>query len=80
MSDKDNTEQITLTIDKEKMRALKIYGKEKHLSVIDELHNAFESLYTKTVPQSVRNYIAMKQQMMSDNSDNNRLSNEGDGS
>jgi hypothetical protein len=77
---KENTEEITLTIDEEKMRAIKIYGKDKHLSVIDELHNAFESLYVKTVPQSVRAYIAMKQQMSSSNSDNHPPSDEGDGS
>ena len=77
---KENTEEITLELDEEKMRAIKIYGKDKIISVVDELHNAFESLYIKTVPQSVRAYIAMKQQLLSSNSDNQPPSDEGGGS
>ena len=37
---KENTEEITLELDEEKMRAIKIYGKDKIISVVDELHNA----------------------------------------
>ena len=31
---KENTEEITLELDEEKMRAIKIYGKDKIISVI----------------------------------------------
>ena len=73
---KENTEEITLELDEEKMRAIKIYGKDKIISVVDELNNAFESLYIKTVPQSVRDFIAMKQQASAENC----ASDEGGGS
>ena len=77
---KENTEEITLKFDKERLKAIEIYGEPKHLTVMDELLNSLESLYVKTVPQSVRAYIAMKQQLSSSNSDNQPPSDEGGGS
>ena len=77
---KENLEEITLKFDKERLKAIEIYGEPKHLTVMDELLNALESLYVKTVPQSVRAYIAMKQQLSSSNSDNQPPSDEGGGS
>ena len=50
---------ITISFDAEKLAALRLYLKPKDQQVETELEKALDSLYTKTVPQGVREYIDM---------------------
>ena len=54
---KDN---VTFAYDSEKLSALKMYMAQKDIRLEDELEKITESLYNKTVPSNVRDYIAMK--------------------
>lgn len=45
----------------EKMRALKLFAKQKGLSIEDELVQATEALYQKHVPGSVKAFLACKE-------------------
>ena len=51
---------ITVTFDDEKLKALKMYLAEKNLSVETEVEEMIQSLYLKTVPLTVREFIAKK--------------------
>lgn len=53
-------ETITFTYDAEKLSALKMYMAQKNIRLEDELEKTTEGLYNKTVPNNVRDYIAMK--------------------
>lgn len=53
-------ETVTFTYDAEKLSALKMYMAQKNIKLEDELEKTAESLYNKTVPNSVREYIALK--------------------
>ena len=71
---------ITIQLDEERLTALQLYASQKNVTVEGTLMQTMESLYIKTVPQSVRAYIAMKQQLLSSDSDNQPPSDEGGGS
>ena len=51
---------ITISYDDEKLSALRLYLGQKDGKVEDELLEALEVLYQKTVPANVRNYLDMK--------------------
>lgn len=50
---------VTITLDNEKFRALKMYLSEKKTSLDEQLSNYAEQLYGKVVPQNVRDFIDM---------------------
>lgn len=51
---------ITISFDEEKTAALKLYLKQKGMQMEDELAKAVETLYTKTVPSGVREFIDLR--------------------
>lgn len=51
---------ITISYDDEKLSALRLYLGQKEGKVEDELLEALEALYQKTVPANVRSYLDMK--------------------
>lgn len=51
---------ITISFDEEKTAALKLYLKQKGMQMEDELAKAVETLYTKTVPSGVRDFIDLR--------------------
>ena len=51
---------ITISFDEEKFSALKMYLAQKNMQAESELEKALESLYVKTVPAVVREFIDMK--------------------
>ena len=53
-------ETVTFAYDAEKLSALKMYMAQKNIRLEDELEKTAEGLYNKTVPNSVREYIALK--------------------
>ena len=53
-------ETVTFTYDAEKLIALKMYMTQKNIRLEDELEKTADSLFNKTVPSNVRDYIAMK--------------------
>lgn len=53
--------KTTITIfDEEKLSALKMYLEQSKRTVEDELEKALETLYLKTVPAGVREFLDMK--------------------
>ena len=50
---------ITITMDNEKLSALKMYTEQKGTTVEEELMRFAEQMYAKTVPQNVRDFIDM---------------------
>lgn len=50
---------ITVSIESEKLTALEMYLGQKNMKLSDELEKFAEQLYTKTVPQNVRDFIEM---------------------
>ena len=48
-----------IDINEEKLSALEMYLAQKNTTLDEELTKYTEQLYTKTVPQNVRNYIEM---------------------
>ena len=51
---------ITISFDEEKFSALKMYLAQKNMQAESELEKALETLYVKTVPAGVREFIEMK--------------------
>ncbi len=51
---------ITISYDEEKLNALKLYLSQKGTSVEDELNKDMDTLYTKSVPAGVRDFIEMR--------------------
>ena len=51
---------VTVSFDDEKLSALKMYLEQKGLTVEGELEKSLESLYTKTVPAGVREFISLR--------------------
>lgn len=51
---------ITISYDEEKLSALKLYLGQKDLTTEDELTKALDTLYTKSVPAGVREFIEMR--------------------
>lgn len=52
--------QITISFDEEKTAALKLYLEQKGMKVEDELAKSVETLYMKTVPAGVRDFIELR--------------------
>ncbi len=50
---------IIVTMENEKLSALKMYTEQKGTTVEEELMKYAEQMYAKTVPQNVRDYIDM---------------------
>lgn len=51
---------ITISFDEEKLKALTMYLAQKNMQAESELEKALETLYVKTVPAVVREFIDMK--------------------
>ena len=51
---------VSISCDEEKLSALKMYLAQKEMQVETELEKAFDTLYSKTVPAGVREFIDMK--------------------
>ena len=51
---------ITISFDEEKLKALTMYLAQKNMQAESELEKALETLYVKTVPAGVREFIEMK--------------------
>ena len=54
------TATITITYDEEKLAALRLYLGQKNQTVEEELLAAVDNLYTKTVPNNVREFIDLR--------------------
>ena len=54
------TATITITYDEEKLAALRLYLSQKNQTVEEELLAATDNLYTKTVPNNVREFIDLR--------------------
>ena len=50
---------IIVTMENEKLSALKMYKEQKGTTVEEELMKYAEQMYAKTVPQNVRDFIDM---------------------
>ena len=50
---------VTISYDEEKLKALRLYLELKGSKLEDELTKIIDTLYTKTVPSGVREYIGM---------------------
>lgn len=51
---------ISISFDEDKLSALKMYLEQRSMKVEDELEKSLLTLYTKTVPAGVREFIDMK--------------------
>ena len=56
---------IIVTMENEKLSALKMYTEQKGTTVEEELTKYAEQMYAKTVPQNVRDYIDMMSRQQS---------------
>lgn len=56
-------DSITIPYNEEKLEALRLYLEQKGLSVEQELVSAADSLYTKTVPSNVREFLDLRSGM-----------------
>lgn len=63
---------ITISFDEEKLNALKMYLTQKNMQAEKELEKALETLYIKTVPFGVREFIDMKSGSVSKPADKSR--------
>lgn len=51
---------ITIAYEEEKLSALKLYLEQKGTTIESELVSACENLYSKTVPNNVREFIDLR--------------------
>lgn len=51
---------ITIAYEEEKLSALKLYLEQKGTTIENELVSACENLYSKTVPNNVRDFIELR--------------------
>lgn len=51
---------VSITFDDEKLSALKMYLAQKNMQVESELEKSLDTLYAKTVPSGVRDFIEMR--------------------
>lgn len=51
---------ITISYDEEKLSALRLYLGQKDSKVEDEMLQALDALYQKSVPANVRSYLDMR--------------------
>lgn len=56
---------INVSYDEEKLNAIKLYLGQKGSSLDDELVKMLDTLYGKTVPAGVRDFISMKSEKKS---------------
>ena len=56
---------VSVTFDKEKVDALRIYILQKNSTIDIELQKSMEALYTKFVPNLVREFIKKKEEINS---------------
>lgn len=54
---------ISISLESEKLSVLKLYMKQKSISLEDELVQASEALYTKYVPVNVREFIGLRSEI-----------------
>lgn len=54
---------VSVTFDKEKVDALRIYILQKNSTIDIELQKSMEALYTKFVPNIVREFIKKKEEI-----------------
>ena len=54
---------VSVTFDKEKVDALRIYILQKNSTIDIELQKSMEALYTKYVPNIVREFIKKKEEI-----------------
>ncbi len=54
---------VSVTFDKEKVDALRIYILQKNSTIDIELQKSMEALYTKFVPNLVREFIKKKEEI-----------------
>ena len=54
---------VSVTFDKEKVDALRIYILQKNSSIDVELQKSMEALYTKFVPNLLREFIKKKEEI-----------------
>ena len=52
--------QITVSYDEEKLAAITMYLEEKGVSVESEIEKAIDTIYNKTVPVGVREFISRR--------------------
>lgn len=52
--------QITVSYDEEKLSAITMYLEEKGVSVESEIEKAIDTIYNKTVPVGVREFISRR--------------------
>lgn len=53
-------ETVNISYDEEKLNALKLYLKQKDMNLDAELTKSLDTLFNKTVPSGVREFIDMK--------------------
>ncbi len=51
---------VSITFDDEKLSALKMYLAQKNIQVETELEKSLDTLYAKTVPAGVRDFLEMR--------------------
>ena len=51
---------VTVNVNEEKLSAIEMYLEQKNTTLAAELDKYIEQLYSKVVPQNVRNFIDMK--------------------
>ena len=51
---------VTVNVNEEKLSAIEMYLEQKSTTLAAELDKYIEQLYSKVVPQNVRNFIDMK--------------------
>ncbi len=54
------TATVNVSFDEEKLSALRLYLEQKGLSLEDELVTALETMYSKNVPNMVKDFISMR--------------------
>lgn len=54
---------INISYDEKKLNAMKLYLGQKNSSLNDELVKMLDTLYSKTVPAGVREFISMKAEL-----------------
>ena len=52
--------KITVMVDEEKYEAIKMYMEQKKVSFPKEMENAIDAIYCKHVPQTVREFLKMR--------------------
>ena len=51
---------VTVSVNEKKLSAIEMYLEQKNTTLAAELDKYIEQLYSKVVPQNVRNFIDMK--------------------